>query len=177
MGSTLTWFLFGGSKLTVFLVWVSKLTFFVRGVEIDFVVFGSISAWYSCMDRNWLSFSAGIAIDLFFCTGRKLLVFNVEMDWLDFFVGGRNWLCFCMRTENHLVLVSTELDFVFVGGIEFDFVLVLGSSLTCFLCGGSKLTVRAEIDLFVAWWSINLVFVWVAEIDLVFGCRPRIAWF
>ena len=82
--------------------------------------------------RNWLGFSVGIEFNLSLC-------------------GGKNIFRFCMRTENHLVLVSTELDFVFVGGIEFDFVLVLGSSLTCFLCGGSKLTVRAEIDLFVAW--------------------------
>ena len=33
--------------------------------------------------------------------------------------------------------------------IEFDYVLALGSKSTCILCGGSKLTVRAEIDLFL----------------------------
>ena len=36
---------------------------------------------------------------------------------------------------------------------------------------------RAEIDSFLVWWSIDLVFVWVVEINLVFRCGPQIAWF
>ena len=42
------------------------------GGEIDVVVvFGPIMVWSSCMDRNGLGFSAGIANFFFFCVGRK----------------------------------------------------------------------------------------------------------
>ena len=37
--------------------------------------------------------------------------------------------------------------------------------------------VRAENYLFLMWRSIDLVFVWVVEFDLVFVCGPKITWF
>ena len=46
----------------------------------------------------------------------------------------------------------------FVRGVEFD-------------------CVRAEIDVFLEWISIDLIFVRVVEIDLVFRCGPQIASF
>ena len=44
------------------------------------------------MDQNWL----------FLWAGRKWPVFSVVIDWLDFCVGGRNGLGFCMRAGNHM---------------------------------------------------------------------------
>ena len=57
------------------------------------------------------------------------------------------------------------------------------------MCAGRKLpsfnvwieiglffSVRAENDLLSGWGSIDLVFVWVVEIDLVV-CEPEITWF
>ena len=39
------------------------------------------------------------------------------------------------------------------------------------------MTVRAKIDSFLMWRSIDLVFVWVVESRLDFGGRPQVAWF
>ena len=59
------------------IMWVSKLTFFVLGVEIDFVfACGLVIIWFLCV--NW--FQCGDRDDLFFCAGRKLVVFNVEIN-------------------------------------------------------------------------------------------------
>ena len=64
--------------------------------------------------------------------------------------------------------------------MEIDWISVLGSKLTCFRVDRialasvwrSKLTwffVRGvEIDLVFIWGSVDLVFVWVVEIDMVF---------
>ena len=67
------------SEFTWFSVGI-EIDCFLRRIEIDFVVFGPIIVWFSCMDRYRLGFSASNAIDLFFCAGRKWLVFNVEID-------------------------------------------------------------------------------------------------
>ena len=36
---------------------------------------------------------------------------------------------------------------------------------------------RAEIDMVLVLWLIDLVFVWVVGIELAFGLGPQIAWF
>ena len=48
-------------------------------------------------------------------------------------------------------------------------VLLYGSKMTWFC-------LQAENDLFLVWLSIDLVLVWVVEMDLVFSCGPEIAW-
>ena len=52
-------------------------------------------------------------------------------------------------------------------------------NLTCFLFVWIETDrVRAEINLFWVWWSIDLVLAWMmVEIGSVFRCGPQIAWF
>ena len=57
---------------------------------------------------------------------------------IDFCVGDRMWL----RG------VGIEIELFFVRGVEID-------------------RVRVEIELFSVWWSMDLVFVWLVEIDLI----------
>ena len=74
-----------GIEIDLVLMWVSKLIFLDRGVEIDFVVvFGPTTFWFSCMDRNLLGFSAGIAIETFFLCGPKMTCFvcGDRLTWL-----------------------------------------------------------------------------------------------
>ena len=62
---------------------------------------------------------------------------------------------------------------------ENDFVLVYGWKLPRFLYGNRNylfLCVRNENDLFLVWGSIEFVFVWVVEIDLVVVCGPKMTW-
>ena len=87
------------------------------------------------------------------------------------------------------------MNLFFMGGIQIDLVLGSGSKLICFFVGGSKSTsvlcagriylvlvygsklcVRAENYLFLVWGSIDVIFVRVVEIDLVFVCWPKITW-
>ena len=42
---------------------------------------------------------------------------------------------------------------------------------------GLVFCLRAENASFLVWGSMDLVFVWVVEIDLVFVCRQEITWF
>ena len=122
--------------------------------------------------RNRFDIRIGIRIELIAMMGSKLtriLLRGIEIDLVlasgskltCFLCGGQNRLRFCLRAENYLVLIY-------------------GSKLAWFLSWKSKLTwfcVRAENDLFLACGSIDLVFVRVVEIDLVFVCWPEITWF
>ena len=63
------------SEFTWFSVGI-EIDCFLRRIEIDFVVFGPIIVWFSCMDRNSLGFSPGIAIDLFVLSGPKMTFFK-----------------------------------------------------------------------------------------------------
>ena len=59
--------------------------------------------WLQCRGRNWLSFCVRVEnyLDLMYgsklvwllCAGREWR-FSVGIDWLGFYVGGRNWLLF-----------------------------------------------------------------------------------
>ena len=130
---------------------------------------GSKLTRFSCGDRNWLFFRAGIKIDFVFVCRPKLLGFNVwieiylvfvcgpKMTWFwcgnrmtGFCVDGRNWLGFDMRTENHLVSVWE-------------------SYLTSSLCGWSKLTWVQRGGLKLTWFQCGneISVVWVVEIDLI----------
>ena len=63
---------------------------------------------------------------------------------IDFCVGDRMWL----RG------VGIEIELFFVRGVEID-------------------RVRVEIELFSVWWSMDLVFVWVVEIDLILDASRK----
>ena len=63
---------------------------------------------------------------------------------IDFCVGDRMWL----RG------VGIEIELFFVRGVEID-------------------RVRVEIELFSVWWSMDLVFVWLVEIDLILDASRK----
>ena len=67
---------------------------------------------------------------------------------IDFCVGDRMWL----RG------VGIEIELFFVRGVEID-------------------RVRVEIELFSVWWSMDLVFVWVVEIDLILDASRKSLYF
>ena len=50
--------------------------------------------------------------------------------------------------------VGIEIELFFVRGVEID-------------------RVRVEIELFSVWWSMDLVFVWVVEIDLILDASRK----
>ena len=124
-----------------------------------------------CRDRKWLGFCVEVQKYLVLVYGSKLTWFlwagieiGLILDW------GSIW---------HDFSSGVEINLIFLWGIEFDLVLVLGSKVTFFVRGIEIDRVRAEINLFWVWWSIDLVFVWVVlvEIDSVLGYGPQIAWF
>ena len=64
----------------------------------------------------------------------------------------------------------------FGSGIEIGLVIVRGSKLTWFLCRRQSLLVfcvRTENKLLLVWGSIDLAFVGVVEIDVVFVYGPK----
>ena len=78
--------------------------------------------------------------------GSKLTWFQCwDRNLLGFCLGDQNWFDFSMRIV---------IDLFFVRGVDIDLVFC----------------VRAENDLFWVQGSIDLVFVWVVETDLVFMC-------
>ena len=89
-------------------------------------------------------------------------MWGIEIDWFD--------------------CVGIEIDF-FERGVEIDFVVF--RPIIVWFSGPdrlwrSRLTyffVSAENNLFLMWRSIDLIFVWVVEINLGFVCGPKITWF
>ena len=108
---------------------------FSEGIGIDLLfVRRSKIPWldFCVRDRNRPIFSVGIEIDLFFVHGgQNLLRFCVLAENTWFWCLDRNWLGFCMRDKNDLVLVwASKLSWFSCGW----------SKLTWFQCGGSNLT-------------------------------------
>ena len=126
------------------------------GIKVDLIsVMGSNWLGFCGRDRNWLGFSVGIEIDLFFvrgsnltsflcagrtylvvmcawkyawflCAGRKWLVFSEGIDSLGFCVG-RKWLGFSYEGRKSLgLIVSFEIDLVFVWVVEVDLISQYG---------------------------------------------------
>ena len=87
---------------------------------------------------------------------------DLSLDW------GSNWLDFSGCVEINFFLCGDRIWLRFSVGIEIDLFFVSWVEID---------RVQAEISLFLVWWSIDLVFVWEVEVDLVLGCRPQIAWF
>ena len=95
-GSKLAGFLCGGIEIGLMLEWGSKLTWFQW--------WGRTSLGLHVRDRNWLGFSFGIELDLFFvrgwkstlvlCAGRKFLGFNLWIKIDSVFVCGPKMTCF-----------------------------------------------------------------------------------
>ena len=80
--------------------------------------------WFQCEHRNCLVF----------CAGQKLIVSNTEIDLFVFWVGGWSWHGFCMRVNNHLVILCIELETVLVCDVEIDLTSSWGSNLTWSEC-------------------------------------------
>ena len=136
--SKLTWFQWWGRKQLVFCVtdrnWHGccvciEIVVLVRGVETDFVVFGPIIVRGSCMDRDWLGFSSGIAIDFLF-----------------------------VRVGNVLFQTCRWIDLVFVWVVAIDLFFVCGPKTTWFSVSIELGFVSAwvvKIDL-ISMWEIEL---------------------
>ena len=148
---------------------------------------GSALIWFLCRGQKWIVFSVRIEINRLFCVGASKSTWCMS--------GDQNLLNFCN---------GVEINFVLFAGIEIGLVLASGSTLTCILCRsqncvraehflaliyGSKFTWLIAWGLISTWilcagrkWlvlvrgSIDLVFVRVVEIDLVFVCWPKITW-
>ena len=90
--------------------------------------------------------------------GPKMIVFCVGIDWLGFCVGCQNWLGVCARPKS-------------------DLALLCASKSTWFLCRHRNwigfYVWAAENNLILVRVSIDLIFVWVVEIDLVFCVRAE----
>ena len=137
-GSKLTWFQWWDQKLLGFCVgdrnWLGvslgfEIDFLVRGVEIDFVMFGPIIVW--C--HVWIDIDLVLAresrLTCFFCAGRKWLVFMWR--WIAFFCV---WvieidLFLYARRKSLDFSVSIELDFVFVWVAKVDLISIWGIEL------------------------------------------------
>ena len=161
------------SKLTVFLCGGYKLT------------------WFYSDKRNWLVFVRGSTLTLFLCAGRKLLVYSASMEidgggwWWSKLTwsqsGGSNLTWFQRMDEINLVVWVVEVDLLLVCRPKITLFLGRAWKLTWFLCrlfkltwfqcGGSSLTGLQCRD------DIDLVFVWVVEIDLVFERGTKITCF
>ena len=149
-------------------------------------------------DGTWLDFSVGMKLIWLLCRWSKLTSFQFrDRNWHGFWVGvekclvlvtGLKLACFfCRGIEADLLLEwgLNWLDFSGGVGINFDFRVgdriwlgfSVGIGVDFFWAGVGIVSVRAEIDLFLVWWSIDSVFVRVVVIDLVFGCGPQIACF
>ena len=100
-------------------------------------------------NQNWLGFSVGIGIDLFFT--------RVE-NWRRFLCAGQKLVGFCVRAEHDLFYVWIEIDLVFV----------CGPKMTCFFCGDR-----------LAWcgWSKWAWFCMLVENHLVFVRASNLTFF
>ena len=152
-GSKLTWFHCARLNLTCFQCW---------GLKDDLISEpGSELTWFSCGGRKTFRFRVWIEMNFFFVSGHRNLVdcSGVEIN-----------LCFVWRIE-WLGLVWIEISLVFDGGgIEIDLFLVWGSKWTLHYCSGRNwlgFRVGVEMDKFYVGVKIDLVFVWVVEIDLI----------
>ena len=124
-----------GMEIDWILEWGSKWRDFSGKFEINLIIFceGSNLTSFLCWDRNRHVFCAGSRVWL--CAGRNWRVFGVDIDWLDFCEGGRNWLGFQMRAANRFILVWASKLTWFLRGL---------SKLTWFQCGGSILYKRTK---------------------------------
>ena len=189
------------SKLTCNLEWGSNLTWFqvVRRNQLNFCARDRFSLDFCVGGRNWLDFFVGdwtwldfsvwIGIDLVFVWGgREMLGFSV---WIEvnngFCVGASKLTWFYSGDRIDLIsVVASKLAWLLCGD-QIWLRYSVGIEICLFLCGGSKLTcVRAEMDLFLVWWSIDLVFVcgwiwlcfWMRSANrLVEVLASKLAWF
>ena len=104
--------------------------------------------------------------------------------------GGRNWLCFCVRPGNNMVLVYGWKLTCFSVGIEIGLIFVYGAKMTCFRCEDrltwflyecSKLTwvscAGRKWTSFCVGIEIDLVFVWAAKSTWCQCGRSKLTWF
>ena len=152
-------------------------------------------------DRNWLDFSVGIELDLFFCRGPNRLRFCVraenylvqfmDRNWLSFCAGDRNWHGFRMLAKNHLISVwASSLTSFLCGWSKLTWFQCEGTNLTWFQCRdrnwlGLGVVVKNDLvlvfgsKLICCWYGDQnwLVLVREIRIDLVFVWGPEMNWF
>ena len=111
------------------------IDFFVRRVEVDLiVVLGPTINWYPCMHRNWLGFSARIAMTAFLVRAENDFFCNFEIDWPGFCVWSKlTWFLHAGRKALGFS-VSIEVDLVFVWVVEIGLISIWGIELDLISC-------------------------------------------
>ena len=153
-GSALIWFLCSGWKILVFGVRIEITRIFVSG------------------HRNRLDIRVGIKIDLISVMRSKFTSFLCEGSKLTWFSRrDRTWLLFC---------AVVKIGFGFVFGLRIGYYYLMDRNWLVFLSWGSKLTWfwcagRKWVVFSIG--TVDLIFVRVVEICMVFVSWPKLTWF
>ena len=85
----------------------------------------------------WLDISFCVEIDVSIMRGIEVYLVSVSGSKLArFFGGGENWLCYCLRAENSLVLVLGSTDLVFCVGSQNLLVFIAPTAYHLVYCDG-----------------------------------------